>query len=58
MPTSSGYSKSPKSLIVTSAASSSSCVHGSSSVGMRMPYFSSVDLRVIIATAASHRPTE
>ena len=36
-----------------SAASNSSFVHGWSMVGMRMPFFSSADLRAYIANATS-----
>ena len=58
MPRSSGYSKSPDALMAASASLNSAPLQGSSSDGTRMPYFSKVERRVVIATAASHKPTE
>ena len=44
--------------MVSSAAMNSSPVQGASRLGTRMSYVSSVERRAIMATAASHRPTE
>ena len=58
MPMFSGYSYLPLSFSFTRISSNSSPVQGSSSVGMRMPFSSSTDLRANIASAASQKPTE
>ncbi|MNL65859.1 hypothetical protein D3C87_1902500 [compost metagenome] len=48
----------PEALAASSAAMNSSLVQGSSTVGVRSPSSSRIDLRVTSATAASHRPIE